>query len=75
MADVKSVETKSVVKDTGMENVKLKLGSVVRLKSGSPTMTVEGITENGNAQCCWLHSDGHSIVTRVFSPQSLVFVE
>ena len=31
----------------------LKVGDVVRLKSGGPKMTVEDIREGGDIYCCW----------------------
>ena len=36
-----------------MGNPKFKVGDVVQLKSGGPEMTIEGIGDEGWADCVW----------------------
>lgn len=38
--------------------MELKIGSIVRLNSGGPPMTVSRILEDGQIICTWRHNDG-----------------
>lgn len=42
------------------ENNKFKTGDVVKLKSGSPAMTVESYTNNGNLNCVWFGNEKYN---------------
>lgn len=49
-------------------------GTLVRIKSGGPTMTVEGHRENGLVLCCWFTGDGRHLMHDEFHPASLVAI-
>ncbi|RPI19510.1 MAG: DUF2158 domain-containing protein [Ignavibacteriae bacterium] len=36
-------------------------GDIVRLKSGSPQMTIQAITNNGLVDCIWFDKDGKHV--------------
>lgn len=48
-------------------------GDTVKLKSGGPTMTVEGESQFGGIVCTWF--DGNEVKSRSFMPKSLKLVE
>lgn len=50
-----------------------KKGDVVKLKSGSPTMTVENVDSRGTLSCVWYDNDKKEIVERKFSYECLDF--
>ena len=47
-----------------------KVGDIVMLKSGGPSMTVEEIQADGRVACSWF--DGKSLKSAVFVPGMLV---
>ena len=56
---------------------KLKIGNVVKLKSGGPKMTVDVVTDNANAKlCCVWFPEEHfdKVESYSFSPGSLQLI-
>ena len=54
---------------------KLKIGDVVKLKSGGPDMTVDVVTSNANLGCVWFPEEHFDKVeSYTFSPDSLQLV-
>jgi uncharacterized protein YodC (DUF2158 family) len=51
-----------------------KKGDVVKLKSGSPSMTVEEVHKNGQLSCIWYDKETNTIQGRGFSYECLEFV-
>ncbi|HNS90419.1 MAG TPA: DUF2158 domain-containing protein [Deltaproteobacteria bacterium] len=49
----------------------IKKGDVVKLKSGSPAMTVENVDSDGTLSCVWYDNDRNEIVARKFSYECL----
>jgi len=49
----------------------LKKGDVVKLKSGSPAMTVEDVASDGTLSCVWYDDDKKEIMGRKFSYECL----
>jgi len=54
-------------------NQELKIGDLVKLKSGGPAMTVNNIEENGQIYCRWFV--GGETRADYFSPDALQLVE
>jgi len=54
-------------------NQELKIGDLVKLKSGGPAMTVDNIQENGQIYCRWFV--GREAREEYFSPDVLQLVE
>jgi len=53
-------------------NQELKIGDVVKLKSGGPIMTVKNIEENGEIYCQWFSGDKlNKLEDGYFPPASL----
>jgi len=54
-------------------NKELKIGDVVQLKSGGPTMTIESIDKSGDSiHCQWFAGDKFDkLLAGYFSPDSL----
>jgi len=50
---------------------KIKKGDVVKLKSGSPAMTVESVDSKGMLTCVWYDSDKKKIMDKKFSYECL----
>ena len=56
-------------------NQELKIGDVVKLKSGGPIMTVNNIEENGEMYCKWFAGEHFDKVYKdYFPPDSLIRV-
>jgi len=49
----------------------IKKGDVVKLKSGSPAMTVEFVDSDGTLSCVWYDNDKKEIMGRKFSYECL----
>jgi len=47
-----------------------KIGDVVRLKSGGPSMTLQAIVPSGGVVCSWF--DGGKLTSQSFAPEALV---
>jgi len=62
--------------DNSKSNQELKIGDVVQLKSGGPTMTIESIDKSGGfIHCQWFAGDKFDkLEAGYFSPDSLQLV-
>ena len=56
--------------DNNESSQEFKIGDVVKLKSGGPTMTVNNIEENGEIYCQWFA--GKKLEEGQFSSDSLI---
>lgn len=54
--------------------IEVKIGDVVQLKSGGPTMTIEDIDDSGNVKCKWFDKD-QTLHTESFKLEMLEFLE
>lgn len=52
-----------------MESESIKVGAVVRLKSGGPDMTVESVDDDGEILCTWFQ--GADALSRSFRAEAL----
>ncbi len=52
------------------ENKKFKIGDVVKLNSGSPTMTIVDIQQDGTCECKWI-SKSDEVKTEIFVAEAL----
>ena len=58
--------------DNSKSNQELKIGDVVKLKSGGSVMTVNSIEENGEINCQWFSGDKlNKLEDGYFPPNSL----
>ena len=54
--------------------IEVKIGDVVQLKSGGPTMTIEDIDDSGNVRCKWFDRD-QTLHTESFKLDMLDFLD
>ena len=57
--------------DNNESSQEFKIGDVVKLKSGGPTMTVNNIEENGEIYCQWFAGGYDKAREGYFPPNSL----
>lgn len=55
--EAESMAEDAVVSEESLGNPKIRIGDVVRLNSGGPTMTVVGRLKDGSYLCRWWNSD------------------
>lgn len=54
--------------------IEVKIGDVVQLKSGGPTMTIEDIEDSGKVRCKWFDRD-QTLYTETFKLDMLEFLD
>ena len=57
--------------DNSKPNQELKIGDVVKLKSGGPTMTVDNIEKNGEIYCKWFAGEYDKVYYGYFKSDAL----
>lgn len=70
MVTKKTIEIPGVGKKTLVKDVDLKVGDVVRLKSGGPSMTISSIVKD-QVKCSWFMEPSQIPTDKVFNIQTL----